>query len=289
MAKGIDHLVLAVNSLPEAAAIYRRMGFCLTPRAVHPFGTANRLVQLDGVFLEVLEVADAGMITATVPERFSFAAFIQDYLGGGEGLSFLVMDSSDVAGDHRAAIADGLQTWPVFDFSRTARLPGGDDVTVSFSLNFIGHKDMPRAGFFTCHQHTPEHFWKAEYQSHENSARTVLDVSLVAERPENYRRFLQKFTRSDTVQVHDGRLVINTARGSVSILTPGAFEEFYGQPAPDISTGPCFGGYMIGVASLAKCKAVFETAKMDYSEHAGHCVVPASGALGTTIAFKEVP
>ncbi|NIQ53863.1 MAG: VOC family protein, partial [Gammaproteobacteria bacterium] len=43
----IDHLVHAVDDLDAAAAAYEDLGFLVTPRADHPFGTSNRLVILD--------------------------------------------------------------------------------------------------------------------------------------------------------------------------------------------------------------------------------------------------
>ena len=51
MNRAIDHLVLCVRDLEAARAIYRRLGFTLTPPARHPWGTGNSLVQLQGNFL----------------------------------------------------------------------------------------------------------------------------------------------------------------------------------------------------------------------------------------------
>ncbi|MBO6820247.1 VOC family protein, partial [Thalassospira sp.] len=48
MSRAIDHIVLCVNDLDAAIAVYTQLGFTVTPRAVHPFGTGNALIQLDG-------------------------------------------------------------------------------------------------------------------------------------------------------------------------------------------------------------------------------------------------
>ena len=72
MARGIDHLVLPVHDLAQAMARYVALGFTVTPRAVHPFGTANALIQLQGCFLELLEVDDAAKIPASqTPASFA--------------------------------------------------------------------------------------------------------------------------------------------------------------------------------------------------------------------------
>ena len=62
MQRGIDHLVICVRNMQQAQSRYEALGFTLTPRALHPFGTANRLVQLQGNFLELLCIADPGAI-----------------------------------------------------------------------------------------------------------------------------------------------------------------------------------------------------------------------------------
>jgi hypothetical protein len=43
MARRIDHLVICVRDLAQAALDRRTLGFNLTPTGVHPFGTSNRL------------------------------------------------------------------------------------------------------------------------------------------------------------------------------------------------------------------------------------------------------
>ena len=80
----------------------------------------------------------------------------------------LVLDSLDAAADLAEFKAAELGTHEPFGFSRSARLPDGEEVTVSFSLTFVTHPDMPQAAFFTCQQHAPEHFWKADY-CHQNT------------------------------------------------------------------------------------------------------------------------
>ena len=48
MSRVFDHLVLVVDDFDLASEFYERIGFTLTPRAQHPFGTGNRLAQLQG-------------------------------------------------------------------------------------------------------------------------------------------------------------------------------------------------------------------------------------------------
>ena len=56
MARGLDHLVMVVKDLESARVDYERLGFTTTPRALHPFGTENFLVQMQGFGLGILRV-----------------------------------------------------------------------------------------------------------------------------------------------------------------------------------------------------------------------------------------
>ncbi|MGI9463294.1 MAG: VOC family protein, partial [Aestuariivirgaceae bacterium] len=177
---GIDHLVLCARDLDAARARYQAMGFTLAPKAQHPFGTGNSNIQLQGCFLELLTVMAPEDIPEHGKDSFSFAAHNRDFLERGEGFSMLVMESGDARADQQRFVAAGLKTYQPFDFSRTARLPGGEDVTVGFSLAFATDPLVPHNAFFTCRQHAPEHFWKPEYQQHANGAHTITEVCLVS-------------------------------------------------------------------------------------------------------------
>ena len=147
MDRPIDHLVICVRDLERASAFYERLGFTLTPRAQHPFGTANRLAQFKGNFLELLAVADAARIPLSRSGHFSFGAFNAHYLERLQGMSMLVFASSDARRDHAEFASRSLDTYAPFDFSRAARLPDGREVTVAFSLAFVTHAEilMPRS------------------------------------------------------------------------------------------------------------------------------------------------
>ena len=166
--RGIDHLVLSVRDLAAAAARYEQLGFTCTPRAEHPWGSANRLVQLHGSFLELLTVAHPDRIVEHAPGRFSFGAWNRDWLAHREGFSMLVFEGSDSRADRDEFAAAGLRDVAPFDFEREARLPDGSTRTVAFSLAFALSEQTPDAPMFTCHQHAPELFWKPDYQRHEN-------------------------------------------------------------------------------------------------------------------------
>ena len=106
MPRRLDHLVVCVRDLAQAALDWQTLGFSLTPTGVHPFGTSNRLAMFGNNFLELLAVTDAAAVPPAAPGRFSFAAHNQDFLATGEGMSMLAMHSADAHADAARFKAD---------------------------------------------------------------------------------------------------------------------------------------------------------------------------------------
>ena len=248
--KGLDHLVLAVNDLDEAVAQYKSLGFTITPRAKHPFGTHNCLIQLDGFFLEILTIGEPDKIPAIDSTVFSFPNFNKQFLRDKQGPSMLVLDSDDFRRDKMHAEKDGLQTWPVFEFSRQTTLPTGESATVSFGLNFVTNPHIPNAAFFTCQQFAPQYFWKPEYQTHKNTSQQIHEVTLVAQNPHDHLSFLRKFAQTEHCTINEAAVTIHTARGDITCRTPLNFEQTYGISAPTLSDGPQICGFVIAVKDI---------------------------------------
>ena len=55
---GIDHAVVAVKDLDQAAANWKRLGFTLSPRGTHSekMGSGNYTIMLDPDYIELLGV-----------------------------------------------------------------------------------------------------------------------------------------------------------------------------------------------------------------------------------------
>src|SRR2546421_3302625 len=111
MAHGLDHIVHAVHDLDTAADLYRRLGFTVGARNRHPWGTHNRIVQLPGFFVELLNVAEPDKIPATRAGAFSFGAFNRDFIERGQGLSMLVLESRDAQADAGAFRHAGISAF----------------------------------------------------------------------------------------------------------------------------------------------------------------------------------
>ena len=226
--RAIDHVVLAVRDLGRAASTYERLGFTLTPRAMHEdrMGTSNRLAQFSGRnFIELLEVDRPDKLRphdlGGNPPFFSFGGHNRSAVAEREGLSMLVFASDDARTDLARYEAAGLRAAP-FDFERQAVLPDGSKATVSFSLAFAWSPDMPKIGFFSCQNRAQQYFWKPQYQTHANGARSIAAAYLASPAPERDARFIGSMFGADLSPVADGWRVSAGTAQEVLVLTPEA-------------------------------------------------------------------
>lgn len=284
--RGIDHLVLSVHDLDAAQSFFTGAGFTLTPRAEHPFGTSNHLAMLDGNFLELLATTAPERIPPHGPDRFSLPAHHQDLLRRRQGLSFVVLFSDDARRDHASFIAGGLPASEPLDFSRLARQPSGEDATMSFSIVIVADPAMPDAPHFVCQQHTPEYFWHAEYQRHANGARSIGEVVLAAERPDELAPFYAALVAPNAVHGADGRLLVETPRGRIAVLTPEALaKRFEGVQAPAYAPLPYIAGLQVSTSDLNAVANCLAAAGIDHARRRDAVRIGPEEAFGAVLEF----
>ncbi|MCE1237472.1 MAG: VOC family protein [Hyphomicrobiales bacterium] len=289
--RGLDHVVAAVRDLDAASDAWERLGFVVTPRARHPWGTENRLVQLDGAFVEILGVGEGAAIPEPTETAFSFGAWNRDFLARrGDGLSMLVLESRDAAADRAAFAAAGLGVYDPFGFERIAVSPEGEARPVGFDLTFTsftgeGEEGEPDMGFFTCRQRFPENFWRAEYQTHPNTAKRLDAVVLVAPDPADFHEGLSAFAGVRDIHATSAGLVVPTPRGAIEVMSPAAFRWRYGEASlRETPTRLTFAGLRFGCERLGEAAAQLLAGGFTVADRAGAFVV--ADVHGATIAFE---
>lgn len=270
MVHGLDHLVVAVRNLGAAANAWQELGFTVTPEARHPWGTANRLVQIDGFFVELLAVADESGIEEATDDVFSFGAFNRDFLKTREGGSMVVFESRDPAEDRAAFEKNHLKTYAPFSFGRTATYPDGSTAKVAFDLTIVSDPLAPMIGYFTCHNRYPENFWRPEFQTHANGATEISEIVLVAKDPSDHHEFLGSLIGQREMRATSLGLELETPRGKLKVLTPVAYARLYGSEA-----GQSLPDELPAVAAITfRCRGL-ESRR----------VVPASRLFGLTVVL----
>lgn len=162
----IDHIVVAVRDLDHAADLYRRLGFQVGPRNRHPWGTENRLIHFESSFIELITPGNAAHpIAPHQQRRFSFGAFIRDYLLEREGIAMLVLSSTDAKADAARFAEEGIGDFEPFFFERKASRPDGSETQVAFTLAFANDPGAPNTGFLSVSSTFPKTSGTAVFRS----------------------------------------------------------------------------------------------------------------------------
>jgi catechol 2,3-dioxygenase-like lactoylglutathione lyase family enzyme len=285
MPHGLDHLVIAVHDLDAAGRLYEAMGFLVGARNRHPWGTENRIVQMPGVFLELITVGEGASIEPHGPGRFSFGAFVRDSLARREGIAMTVLESTDSLADRERFAAAGIGDFAPFFFERHAKRPDGGTVRVAFGLAFAQDRLAPEAGFFVCQQHEPQNFWNPLFQRHPNGAGGVGAVLMVAENPADHAEFLSAFTGERELVSNSAGVAVPLPRGRIEVLTGPAAGWVLGHPVPDEPAR--FVGFTVAGTDPAAQEARLAAAGIPCLHGAWGIVVPASAAMGTAVVFAR--
>jgi hypothetical protein len=286
MPHGLDHIVHAIRDLDAAGEFYRRAGFTVGARNRHPWGTHNRIVQFPGVFIELLNVGEPELITASAPGLFSFGGFARDFLAHDEGLAMLVLEGRGAAADAEAFRTAGIGDFKVFDFEREAKRPDGSTVKVAFSLVFAADPEAPDTGYFTCEQHYPQNFWNPAFQRHPNGAAGIAGVIMVSEHPDDHRHFLGAFSGISEVTSSAGGISIRTERGDIQVMNPSAYRAYAGTEPPNLTRGARFAAMRVTTGNKAETISALNKGGVAFVERNGNIVVPPDVALGATLLFE---
>jgi hypothetical protein len=268
MSRAIDHLVLCVNDLDAACDAYRKLGFTVTPRANHPFGTGNALIQLDGMYIELLAVIEPEKIAETdLAAPFSFPIYNRDYLRQREGMSMLALQSRDAEKDREDFIAAGAAVPCVFKFEREATRPDGSLTDLAFSLAFANHPLLRHAVTFVCqHRHPPQNFYYPEYQNHANGAYAIGKVFLTHWAADAVTDFVEEIgTDKIVTALHSDEMVTRFGIDDPAFPTDG------------------FAGYEIIVNTLDTIAQAAQS--MGAIHKKGRLILPPSKFFGTLVVF----
>lgn len=173
---GLDHLVVAVRDLDAAAAVWRALGFTLSPRGLHSahIGSANYTMMFGEDYLELLGVV------APTPHNQA----LRDFLARREGLDRAAFTTTDAAAGVAALRARGVDAIGPVDFGRPVPLPEGGEAEARFSVfRWPPAQRFGGLGIFACQHHTRDAVWVPSLRSHGNGVTRILRVLVAAGDP----------------------------------------------------------------------------------------------------------
>ncbi|MCD0501842.1 VOC family protein [Bordetella petrii] len=145
------------DRLDELAPHYERQGFHLSDKAVHNLGSCNRLIVLDGTYVELL-----GWPPGAPPARKEIA-------DSPFGLEALVFRTDDAEGTYRRLRDAGFAVNPVSELTRPA-LVDGREVQARFHAVRFAEQPIPGMRMYFCRHLTPECVWQPALMQHPNGA-----------------------------------------------------------------------------------------------------------------------
>lgn len=287
MKRGLDHVVVCVNDLDRAREHCEQLGFVTTPRAQHAWGTDNILVQLEGNFIELLEVSRPEKIQPPEPGHFSFGRFCQDFAGRSEGIAMLVFESQDATADAKEFDSRGIGGYANFHFERRAGLPDGQEVTVAFTLAFSGSPSLPHAMFFCCQQHAPQYFWKSEYQAHDNGAQVIDTVFITADDHESTVDYLEQLQETGSAVERATHTAVVTPRGEMAVYSRDAATRLPFAQAVAASPHRHFVGFGVTINDLDAQAARLQRHGIEFVREDGALWLGPKDGFGGVLRFSS--
>jgi hypothetical protein len=273
---GIDHAVVMVRDLDQAAANWKRLGFTISPRGTHSthMGTGNYTMMLDPDYIELL-----GVLSPT--EHNAPARALLEKREGIERVAFTAIDSAAGADEIRAR---GLAPIGPTDFERPVTMPDGKLSAAKFRTFQWPVAEAP-AGMriFACQHKTRETVWIPELMKHANGAKRLKQVLLAAPDPATEAEHLAKLADLKTRNEADGAIAVPSGadRADFVFLTTDQLAKRY--PGVSLAGLPDRGAVgLIIAADLAAAEKALGTSGVRSGQSI--CVPPAS-ANGTLLSF----
>jgi hypothetical protein len=276
---GIDHAVVMVKDLDNAAENWKRLGFTASPRGTHSahMGSGNTTIMLDPDYMELL-----GVLTPTehnAPAR----AFLDKRGEGIERIAFTAVDSAAGAEEIRAR---GYPPVGPTDFERPVTMPDGTLSAAKFRTFQWPTAEAPGGvRIFACQHKTRETVWIPELMKHANGAKRLKQVLIVSPEPAKDAAHLSRMIDRDARTEQDGAVAVPSGGGRADFIF--LTRDQLGQRYAGVSLAglPERGG--AGLVIAADLTAAEKALGSTGIHSAGGVVVPPAAGNGTLLAFVK--
>jgi hypothetical protein len=276
---GIDHAVVMVKDLDQAAANYKGLGFTVSPRGTHSahMGSGNYTIMLDPDYMELLGVL------APTEHNAPARAFLEKRGEGIERVAFTAVDSTAGAEEIRAR---GFVPIGPTDFERPVTMPDGTLSAAKFRTFLWPTAEAPGGvRIFACQHKTRETVWIPELMQHANGAKRLKQVVMVSPEPARDAAHLSKMIDRDVRNEPDGAVAVPSGsdRADFVFLTKDQLGKRY--PGVSLAGLPERGG--AGLVIAADLAAAEKALGATGVHSAGGIVVPPAAGNGTLLAFVK--
>ena len=210
---GLDHVVVAVRDLDDAAGQWARLGFTVSPRGLHSahMGSGNHTIMFGEDYIELLGVV------AAQPHNAPMRRFLE----GREGLERCAFTTQDAEAGAAALHERGLAAVGPVEFGRPVPLPGGGETDARFSVFQWPEEEAPGGvRLFACQHHTREAVWIPTLQRQGNGVVGIRRALVADPEPDRAACHLARLIGSAVQEDGAFRLVATGSRRAEIAFAP---------------------------------------------------------------------
>lgn len=285
----VDHVVATTRSLDDASAAWKRLGFTLTPRGFHPFGTMNNLVMFTSTFFELFAMRDPQAFDAAVEAKMmpaDLAELTRVALATRDGPSLLALTTDRPEEDLARAEGAGIRVRSPLHFKRPVTLPDGRDTVADVTVRFLAARSRDTPPVFLSVQHNREAVWVPEWQRHPNGALEILEIVYSADRFESVVPHLSALLARHRGPRGDDDVLYDAGAAKVRVTKPDGWLRRFGEDA-ETSTGASLEALVIAVADLDRLREILADNGVPYRLTPDACQVGRSSTFGTLVEFVQ--
>jgi Glyoxalase-like domain len=273
---GIDHAVVMVRDLGQAAANWQKLGFTVSPRGTHSahMGSGNYTIMLDPDYIELL-----GVLAPT--EHNAPARAFLEKREGIERIAFTAVDSAAGAEEIRAR---GYTPVGPTDFERPVTMPDGRLSAAKFRTFQWPAAEAPSGvRIFACQHKTRETVWIPELMKHANGAKRLRQVLLVAREPAKEAAHLSHMIDREVREQADGSVLVPSGSDRADFVF--VTKEQLGRRYPEVPLAILREGGSAGLVIAADLAAAEKALGNTGIRSGGAICVPPALGNGTLLAF----
>jgi len=275
---GIDHTLVGVADLDQAAMTWTRLGFTLSPRGRHiGWGTANYCVMFERDYIELLGILDPTQFLNGL-DRFLAEA--------GEGPMAFAYASADNEATRASLAAAGLEPSEVRDLARQLELPEGTALP-RFKLVFLPPETAPGVSSFVTHHLTPELLRRPEWLVHANAAVGIKGLTVAIDDPVALVPAYERLFGPQAVNRTDDIVTLHVGRHTVLFANRWDLEALHPELDPVEEGGaPRIALMTLASADLERTIDHLTFGQVEFEQRRGHAVlVPGFAATGAALEF----
>ena len=269
----IDHVVINVRDrLDEAQALYRRLGFHLTPRGYHSLGSMNHLAIFGTDYLELIAMPPGSEASGTIMTQ-------------PPGLNAMVFGVEDSDRLHARLVKAGVPVNAPLDFVRPVELLEGPQEAGFRTVN-LAPEAVPAGRLYFCQHLTRNLVWRDEWRHHANGVVGVVRHTMSSATPAVMGELLTRMFGAHAMRSIPGGVRLLMGLSDFDVVTPDELWRRYGTAAPAADgRADYMAALTLRTRGLDVAAAALKHGGIPAEISPEHVLVAAADTMGVTLEF----